>query len=165
MSRSNERRRLCTGAGSGAHTVDEYRHDAKLRELSLRIAPRTRRSRKASPDCINAREAERLEGVGSLRKLAPLRFETHRTRLTLSRIEVKGLDAMGFFATFSAWLNGLLSTYIATNTAHVATLLAPAIVAFATLLRDDLGLFAHHREDRGALRDGRQAHCHAWRSC
>jgi type IV secretion system protein VirB6 len=40
---------------------------------------------------------------------------------------------MGFFATFSAWLNGLLSTYIATNTAGVATLLTPAIVAFATL--------------------------------
>jgi type IV secretion system protein VirB6 len=40
---------------------------------------------------------------------------------------------MGFFATFSAWLNGLLSTYIATNTTRVATLLAPAIVAFATL--------------------------------
>ena len=24
------------------------------------------------PDCVNAREAERLEGVGSLRNLAPL---------------------------------------------------------------------------------------------
>jgi type IV secretion system protein VirB6 len=40
---------------------------------------------------------------------------------------------MGFFATFSTWLNGLLSTYIATNTARVASLLEPAIVAFATL--------------------------------
>ena len=40
---------------------------------------------------------------------------------------------MGFFATFSTWLNGLLSTYIATNTTRVATLLSPAIVAFATL--------------------------------
>jgi type IV secretion system protein VirB6 len=40
---------------------------------------------------------------------------------------------MGFFATFSTWLNGLLSTYIATNTARVASLLQPAIVAFATL--------------------------------
>jgi len=25
----------------------------------------------------------------------------------------------------------------------------------------NLGLFAHHWEDRGALRDGDQAHCHA----
>jgi len=40
---------------------------------------------------------------------------------------------MGFFATFSTWLNGLLSTYIATNTARVAALLQPAIVTFATL--------------------------------
>jgi type IV secretion system protein VirB6 len=40
---------------------------------------------------------------------------------------------MGFFATFSTWLNGLLSTYIATNTARVATLLTPAIVAFASI--------------------------------
>jgi len=40
---------------------------------------------------------------------------------------------MGFFASFSAWLNGLLSTYIATNTTRVASLLTPAIVAFATL--------------------------------
>jgi type IV secretion system protein VirB6 len=40
---------------------------------------------------------------------------------------------MGFFATFSTWLNGLLSTYIATNTARVASLLQPVIVTFATL--------------------------------
>src|SRR5271169_2717826 len=40
---------------------------------------------------------------------------------------------MGFFATFSTWLNGLLSTYIATNTARVAALLQPAIVTFAVL--------------------------------
>ncbi|SRR5258708_552482 len=40
---------------------------------------------------------------------------------------------MGFFATFSAWLNGLLSTYIGTNTARVAALLEPAIIAVAIL--------------------------------
>src|SRR5580658_3891164 len=40
---------------------------------------------------------------------------------------------MGFFATFSTWLNGLLSTYIATNTSRVAALLQPAIVTFATV--------------------------------
>ena len=40
---------------------------------------------------------------------------------------------MGFFATFSAWLDGILSTYIGTNTARVATFLQPAIVTFATL--------------------------------
>jgi len=40
---------------------------------------------------------------------------------------------MGFFASFSTWLNGLLSTYIATNTARVAALLTPAIVVFASI--------------------------------
>ena len=40
---------------------------------------------------------------------------------------------MGFFATFSTWLNGLLSTYIGTNTARVAAILEPAIIAVATL--------------------------------
>jgi type IV secretion system protein VirB6 len=40
---------------------------------------------------------------------------------------------MGFFATFSAWLDGLLSTYIGTTTAHIAQLLSPAIVTLAAL--------------------------------
>src|SRR3984957_13321854 len=40
---------------------------------------------------------------------------------------------MGFFATFSAWLDGLLSTYIGTNTAHIAQLLSPAFVTLAAL--------------------------------
>jgi type IV secretion system protein VirB6 len=40
---------------------------------------------------------------------------------------------MGFFATFSAWLNGILAGYIANNTARIATLLAPAVVTLATL--------------------------------
>jgi type IV secretion system protein VirB6 len=40
---------------------------------------------------------------------------------------------MGFFAEFNQWLNGILSTYIATNTARIATLLEPAIVTLAVL--------------------------------
>src|ERR1700733_13605135 len=39
---------------------------------------------------------------------------------------------MGFFATFSAWLDEMLLTYIGSNTAKVATLLGPAILALAT---------------------------------
>jgi hypothetical protein len=54
------------------HTLDEYRHDAKLRELRFANCAKDPASRDSSPDCINAREAERLEGVGSFRKLAPL---------------------------------------------------------------------------------------------
>jgi type IV secretion system protein VirB6 len=40
---------------------------------------------------------------------------------------------VGFFATFWAWLNGQLATYIGTNTALVARALEPAIVALATV--------------------------------
>ena len=40
---------------------------------------------------------------------------------------------MGFFATFWAWLNGQLATYIGTNTVLVAQALEPAIVTLATV--------------------------------
>jgi len=40
---------------------------------------------------------------------------------------------VGFFATFSAWLNGLLTGYIGTNTAKIASLLQPAVLALATV--------------------------------
>jgi type IV secretion system protein VirB6 len=40
---------------------------------------------------------------------------------------------MGFFATFSAWLDGMLATYIGTNTAKVGLLLSPAIATLATV--------------------------------
>jgi type IV secretion system protein VirB6 len=40
---------------------------------------------------------------------------------------------MGFFAEFNQWLNGILSVYIATNTARIAALLEPTIVTLAVL--------------------------------
>ncbi|MGH8217838.1 MAG: type IV secretion system protein [Steroidobacteraceae bacterium] len=40
---------------------------------------------------------------------------------------------MGFFAEFNAWLNGILVTYIATNTAKMAAVLEPAIVTLGTI--------------------------------
>jgi type IV secretion system protein VirB6 len=40
---------------------------------------------------------------------------------------------MGFFATFSAWLNGLLANYISNNTQHLAAILQPAVMALATV--------------------------------
>ncbi len=40
---------------------------------------------------------------------------------------------MGFFATFWAWLNGQLATYIGDNTARLAAVLEPAIVTLATI--------------------------------
>jgi type IV secretion system protein VirB6 len=40
---------------------------------------------------------------------------------------------MGFFATFSAWLNAQLAAYIGDNTARLASILEPAIVTLATI--------------------------------
>jgi type IV secretion system protein VirB6 len=40
---------------------------------------------------------------------------------------------MGFFATFWAWLNGQLATYIGDNTARLAGILEPAVVTLATV--------------------------------
>ncbi len=40
---------------------------------------------------------------------------------------------MGFFATFWAWLNGQLATYIGDNTASLAGVLEPAVVTLATV--------------------------------
>lgn len=40
---------------------------------------------------------------------------------------------MGFFAEFNVWLNGLLVTYIGTNTARVAAALEPTIVTLAVV--------------------------------
>lgn len=38
---------------------------------------------------------------------------------------------MGFFATFSAWLDGILASYVGENTARVASLLEPAVLTLA----------------------------------
>jgi len=40
---------------------------------------------------------------------------------------------MGFFGEFNTWLNGILVTYIATNTARIASVLEPAIVTLGTI--------------------------------
>jgi type IV secretion system protein VirB6 len=40
---------------------------------------------------------------------------------------------VGFFQTFWTWLHSQLATYIGNNTAHVASVLAPAILASGTL--------------------------------
>ena len=53
------------------HTIEEYRHEIALRETTFARCANDVELRD-SADCINAREAERLEGVGSLRELPPL---------------------------------------------------------------------------------------------
>ncbi len=56
------------------HTVEEYRQDADLRGLEFARCANDPARRDTVPDCMNAREAERLESVGSLRNLAPLQL-------------------------------------------------------------------------------------------
>ena len=58
---------------------------------------------------------------------------------------------MGFFATFSTWLNGMLSTYIGTNTAKIATLFTPAIATLATVYVMVWGYSAAHGANPGAV--------------
>src|SRR5208282_6299087 len=60
------------------HTVEEYRQNAKLREVEFSRCANDPASGNSVPDCLNAREAERLEGVGSLRNLAPLALPSPR---------------------------------------------------------------------------------------
>ena len=63
----------CTPAPDrAAHTAADYRADAELRRSELAKCFNDPGSFGKSPDCINAREAERAVGVGSLRDLAPL---------------------------------------------------------------------------------------------
>jgi hypothetical protein len=40
---------------------------------------------------------------------------------------------MGFFATFSAWLDAQLSSYIGNNTALLSAALEPALVALGSV--------------------------------
>ncbi len=56
------------------HTVEDYRNDAELRREVLARCANDPGTLKDSADCVNAREAERRVGVGSLRDLPPLRL-------------------------------------------------------------------------------------------
>jgi len=57
-----------------AHTVEDYAKDPDLRRIEMAKCANDPGTIQASPDCINAREAERRAGVGSLRDLAPLKL-------------------------------------------------------------------------------------------
>jgi len=57
-----------------AHTVEEYGKDARLRANEMKVCTNDPGTVGASPDCVNAREAERRAGIGSLRTLPPLKL-------------------------------------------------------------------------------------------
>jgi len=58
----------------GSHTVDEYRKDRALLQETLKRCAEDPGTLGNSADCINAREAARSVGVGSLRALKPLQL-------------------------------------------------------------------------------------------
>ena len=68
----------CAPAPDQAKTVSYYREHAEEREASLRKCADDPGSLGRQPDCVNAREAARLEGVGSLRELPPMELPAER---------------------------------------------------------------------------------------
>lgn len=61
---------------------------------------------------------------------------------------------MGFFAEFSTWLNAILATYIADNTARIATVLEPALVTLGVLYLMFWGILQLTGQGRELLLDG-----------
>jgi hypothetical protein len=65
----------CTPAPDRArHSVEDYRKSEDLRRVELALCANDPGSRKNTPDCINVREAERIESIGSLKNLPPLQL-------------------------------------------------------------------------------------------
>jgi hypothetical protein len=62
----------CAPAPDRANTVTYYREHADEREALLARCADDPGSAGRTSDCVNAREAARLEGIGSLRDLPPL---------------------------------------------------------------------------------------------
>jgi hypothetical protein len=61
-----------TPGGGGTLTVDYYRAHAVERAATLRTCANDPGDLRDSPNCVNAREAARVEDVGSLRSLPPM---------------------------------------------------------------------------------------------
>lgn len=60
------------GTSDAALTVDYYRSHSVEREAMLRTCANDPGTLRNSPTCVNAREAARIEGIGSLKQLAPM---------------------------------------------------------------------------------------------
>lgn len=68
----------CAPVPDRANTVTYYREHAEEREALLARCADDPGSAGHMPDCANAREAERLEGIGSQRELPPLDLQAER---------------------------------------------------------------------------------------
>lgn len=60
------------------HTVQEYRANKILRQEVFKRCVNDPGSLGPTPDCINAREAERLESFGSLRDSGPIGLDSKK---------------------------------------------------------------------------------------
>jgi hypothetical protein len=60
------------------HTVEDYRKGRELRQQELDSCNNDPGSLWKTSDCVNAREAERIAGVGSLRELPPLQLPSQK---------------------------------------------------------------------------------------
>ena len=63
-----------TPGGGGTVTVDYYLAHAAERAATLSTCANDPGDLRDSPNCLNAREAARVEDVGSLRSLPPMRL-------------------------------------------------------------------------------------------
>jgi hypothetical protein len=60
------------------HTVEEYRANKTLRQAVFKQCTNDPGTLGTTPDCLNAREAEQLESIGSLRKSGPVGLDSKR---------------------------------------------------------------------------------------
>lgn len=56
------------------HTVDEYRANADLRREQFARCTNDPGTLGKTPDCVNAREAQRFEDIGSVRDTPPIQL-------------------------------------------------------------------------------------------
>jgi hypothetical protein len=68
----------CAPAPDRANSVSYYREHADERQATLKRCADDPGSLGRQPDCVNAQEAERMEGIGSQRELPPLDLQAER---------------------------------------------------------------------------------------
>jgi hypothetical protein len=61
------------------HDVAFYRQNAEERERALSVCANDPGALAVQPECINAREAARIEGIGSLQHLPPMELPAPAT--------------------------------------------------------------------------------------
>lgn len=68
----------CAPAPDRANTVTYYREHAEERDAILKRCADDPGALRDQPDCVNALQAARLEGIGSQRELPPLKLPAEK---------------------------------------------------------------------------------------